>query len=146
MKVGACRPSTIAQQHSGYLPAKASVRLHTCVPLLQGEPAAGLTQALMRMADYFIIDANDERMAGVICRPSLRVPERIFTFVFRVQAYNRKASQPTSLAAQTYWQYVDLQLLSGEPEDVLPLLPVTDRVLVSALAGSSCACCTAVRP
>ena len=58
----------------------------------QGEPAAGLTQALMRVADYFIIDANDERMAGVICRPSLRVPGRFFTFVFRVEAYNRKAA------------------------------------------------------
>lgn len=89
----------------------------------------------MRMADYFVIDANDERMAGVICRPSLRVPDRIFTFVFRVEAYCTKASQPTSLAAQRYWQYVDLELLSGEPEDVLPPLPITQRILVSAFVG-----------
>jgi hypothetical protein len=98
---------------------------------LQAKPALGVASGVLRMASCFTLDARDERMAAIICRRSLIDPDRFITMIVRIEAYSLQGQVPTSLAAHKCWQLLDVELLSGEPEDLVPAQPITSRTVVS---------------
>jgi hypothetical protein len=113
---------------------------------VQDKPAIGLVQAVMRMAYCWTLDADRTQLHAIIARLSVRDRSRYFVLEVTVHAYARPGAVPTSLAAKELWQLVDLRLVKGEPEDVVPEVPITERRVVSSqscvdhLLYGPCAC------
>ena len=84
------------------------------------------------MAHCWTLDADRTRLHAIIARLSVRDRSRYFVLEVTVHAYARPGAVPTSLAAQELWQLVDLRLWKGEPEDVVPEVPITERRVVSS--------------
>ena len=85
----------------------------------------------MRMSYCWTLDAKRQRLHAIIARLSVRDRSKYFVLEVRVHAYHRTSGK-TSLAAQQFWQLVELRLVKGDPEDVLPVQPITERSMVSS--------------
>lgn len=85
----------------------------------------------MRMAYCWTLDSKRQRLHAIIARLSVRDRRKYFVLEVRVHAYHRTSGK-TSLAAQKFWQLVKLRLVKGDPEDVLPVQPITERTVVSS--------------
>ena len=86
----------------------------------------------MRMAYCWTLDPRRQKLHAIIARLSLRDRSKYFVLEVKVHAYAHAGAVSTSLAAKQLWQLVELRLAKGEPEDVLPELPITQRRLVSS--------------